>query len=74
MGPINKEQLPLQHVCLPFENVGVHQTCLVNQNPLEAHNVDVTALEDPEEVLRFSLIQHQFKAKCNVFVTCISYV
>ena len=74
VGPIHKEQLPLQHVCLPVEDVGVHQTSMVNQNPLEALHVNVTALQDSKEVLWPFLVKHQFKAKCYVFVTCTSYI
>ena len=55
LGPINKEQFPLQHLCLPVENVGVHQTSMVNQNPLEALNVNVMALEYSKEVFGPSL-------------------
>ena len=56
VGPINKEQLPLQHVCLPVENVGVHQTSMFDQNPLEALHVNLTTLKYSEEVLRPILI------------------
>ena len=45
VGPIHNEQLPRYHICLPVEDLGVHQTCMVNQNSLQNLHVNVAALE-----------------------------
>ena len=74
VSPIHNDQLPLQHICLSIEDVGVHQTCMVNQNSLQAGHVNITALEDSKQVLGTIFIDQQFEAKCFLFVTCTPYI